>query len=78
MNLLAYFFLLMKGIIYGVTPYFTGELSHSCDVLDLLALRFLLSFCAMWLLKSLKIIKIGVGIKHFVTKAHRIPKLPSA
>lgn len=75
MNLLAYLFLLMKGVIYGLTPYFTGELSKSCDVIDILALRFLLSLCTMWLLKSLKIIKINVGIKNFIKKEHRLPNL---
>ena len=71
MNILAYIFLLSKSIIYGSTPYFTGQLSASCDVLDILALRFLLSFFAMWTLKSLKIIKISVGIKDFVKKSDK-------
>ncbi len=75
MNLLAYIFLLIKGIIYGSTPYFTGELSQSCDIFDLLALRFLLSLCTMWLLKSFKILKIEVGIKNFVKKESRLPNL---
>ena len=75
MNLLAYLFLFIKGVIYGSTPYFTGELSESCDVLDILALRFLLSLGAMWLLKSLKIIRIDVGIKNFIKKEHRLPNL---
>ena len=75
MNLIAYLFLLMKGIIYGLTPYFTGELSKSYDVIDILALRFLLSFFAMWLLKSLKIVKVDVGIKNFIKKEHRLPNL---
>lgn len=75
MNLLAYLFLLAKSIIYGSTPFFTGALSQSCDVLDILALRFLLSLGAMWILKSLKIIKISVGIKNFIRKEHRLPDL---
>ena len=73
MSLLAYPFLLLKSIIYGSTPYFTGELSESCDVLDILALRFLLSLVAMWLLKSLRIIKIDVGVKNLLRKEHRPP-----
>lgn len=75
MNLLAYLFLFLKGVIYGSTPYFTGALSKSCDVLDILALRFLLSLCVMWLLKSVKLIKIDVGIKNFIKKEHRLPKI---
>ena len=75
MNLLAYLFLLLKGIIYGSTPYFTGELSDAFDVLDILALRFLLSLFAMWLLKSLKIIKVNVGVKNFIKRENRLPGL---
>lgn len=71
MNLLAYLFLLLKSIIYGSTPFFTGKLYENCDVLDILALRFLLSLAAMWLLKTLKIIKVGVGIRTFVKKDSR-------
>lgn len=73
--MLAYLFLFLKGVIYGSTPFFTGELSESCDVLDILALRFLLSLAAMWLLKSLKIIKVNVGLKNFIKKEHRLPNL---
>ena len=75
MNILAYLFLFVKGVIYGLTPFFTIELSRSYDVLDILALRFLLSLGAMWLLKTLKVIKINVGIKNFITKKHRLPNL---
>lgn len=75
MNLLAYLFLFLKSLIYGSTPYFTGELSDSCDVLDILALRFLLSLCVLWILKSLKIIKVQVGVKNFIKKEHRLPGL---
>ncbi len=73
MNFLAYFFLLAKSIIYGLTPYFTTELSESYDVLDILALRFLLSLVAMWLLKTLKVIKIEVGVKNFIKKSTAYP-----
>ena len=75
MNLLAYLFLLLKSVIYGSTPYFTGELSESCDVLDILALRFLLSLFAMWLLKVTGIIRVNVGLRSIIKKAHRPPNL---
>ena len=75
MYIFAYLFLLSKGIIYGLTPYFTGELSKSYDVLDILALRFLLSFVAMWLLKTFKVVKINVGVKNFIKKGERLPNL---
>ena len=75
MNLLAYLFLLLKSVIYGSTPYFTGELSRTCDVLDILALRFLLSLFAMWLLKATGVIKVKVGLRSIIRKAHRPPNL---
>ena len=75
MNFIAYLFLLLKGVIYGLTPFFTIELSKSCDVLDILALRFLLSLFVMWLLKKLGVVKISIGIKNFVTKKHRLPNI---
>ena len=75
MYIIAYLFLLSKGIIYGLTPYFTGELSKAYDVLDILALRFLLSLVAMWILKNLKVVKINVGVKNFIKKEHRLPNM---
>ena len=48
MNFLAYLFALLKSVIYGTTYLFTGNLTETVDVLDVLALRFLLSmlvFC---------------------------------
>ncbi len=65
MSFLAYIFSFLKSVIYGCTIFFTGELTESTDVLDVLALRFLMSFAFMWLLKAVRIIKISVGIKDF-------------
>lgn len=73
MNVLAYLFVILKSIIYGTTPFFTIELTKSCDTLDVLALRFLLSFVVMWVLKSLKIIKIDVGARDMLLKTERRP-----
>lgn len=73
MNFLAYLFLILKSVIYGTTPFFTIELSKSCDTLDILALRFLLSFVVMWLLKTLKIIKIDVGARDLLLRTERRP-----
>ena len=77
MNFLAYVFVLMKGIVYGTTPFFTIELSHSCDTLDILALRFLLSLCVMWVLKSFKIIKVSVGVRDILLCTERRPFMKS-
>ena len=46
-----------KNIIYGSSVFFTGALSASVDVLDILSLRFLMSFLVLFLLKVTKILK---------------------
>ncbi len=73
MNFLAYFCAVMKCVIYGSTIFFTSKLTENIDVLDLLALRFLLSFVCMWILKVTKIWKINVGIKDIFKKSERSP-----
>jgi len=70
-NLLACLFAFLKSVIYGSSVYFTAELVASTDVLDILALRFLLSFAAMWLLKVTKLVHIRVGVKDFLRKNDR-------
>ena len=75
MNLLAYLCALLKGVIYGSTVFFTGKLNESVDVLDILALRFLLSFTVMWLLKVTRVIRINVGMKNFLQKEKRLPQI---
>lgn len=75
MNFFAYLCALLKGVIYGSTVFFTGKLTESTDVLDVLALRFLLSFIVMWLLKVTRIIKINVGVKNFIKKSERLPNM---
>ncbi len=73
---LALLFLLLKNVIYGATVFFTGELSASVDVLDILALRFLMSFAALFVLKQMKILKIRVGVRDIFrpTELHRYIK----
>ena len=75
MNLLAYLCAILKSFIFGSTFFFTGRLTDSVDVLDVLALRFLLSFVVLWLLKTTRIIKIDVGIKTFMKTDDRRPFL---
>ena len=75
MKLLAYAFAVLKGCIYGSTVFFTGKLTESTDFLDVLALRFLLSFFVMWFLKTTRILKIKVGVKDFFVKNERTPFL---
>ncbi len=75
MNILAYFSAIGKCIIYGSTPFFTGSLSDNMDVLDLLSLRFLLSLLVLWLFKSVKLVKINIGVRDIFTKNERTPHI---
>ena len=75
MNILGYLSAIGKCIIYGTTPFFTGNLSKNMDVLDLLSLRFLLSFVVFFLLKNLKILKIDLKIKDIFVKNDRTPHI---
>lgn len=71
MNLLAYFAAILKSVIYGSTVFFTGRLTETVDVLDILALRFLLSFVVIWLFKVTHIFKIRVRVKDLFVKNER-------
>ena len=71
MVFLAYLFTVLKNVIYGTSVYFTGSLSENVDVLDILAIRFLISFIVLYLLKVFKIVKINVGIKDVCGKTKR-------
>ena len=71
MVFLAYLFTILKYVIYGTSVFFTGSLSENVDVLDILALRFLISFIVLYFLKIFKIIKINVGIKDIFKKTER-------
>ena len=68
---IAYLFAVLKNVIYGTTIFFTGELTQSLDVLDLLALRFLLSFAVFYLLKITRVARIEVGVKDCFGKSPR-------
>jgi len=68
MSFIVYSFAVLKSVIYGLSVFFTGNLTSSVDVLDVLALRFILSFAVLWILKILRIVKINIGIKDFVKK----------
>lgn len=77
MTFLAYLFTVLKNMVYGCSVFFTSHLSANVDVLDILALRFLMSFVVMWLLKVTKAVKIEVGIKDLFKKNERSPYLSS-
>jgi len=77
MTFLAYLFAVLKSVIYGTSVFFTGTLSENVDVLDILAIRFLISFLVLYLLKIFKIVKIDVGIKDVFGKTERSGYLKS-
>lgn len=71
MNILVYLAVILKNSIYGASVFFTGNLSNSMDEFDILALRFLMSFVVLWILKTLKIIKISVELKELIGFSNR-------
>ena len=72
MTALAYLLTFLKNAIYGTTNYFTKGLNaNDVDAIDILALRFLLSFVVLWLLKTIRLIKIDVGIKDVFKKTEK-------
>lgn len=73
MNFIAYLFAILKSVIYGSTIFFTGSLTESVDVLDILALRFLMSFVVIWLLKLTRIVRIDINIRDIFKKNERTP-----
>lgn len=68
MNLIVFICCLVRNIIYGSSVLFTGKLTDTVNVFDVLALRFLMSFIVLWLLKSTKLLNIKVGIKELLGK----------
>lgn len=74
---MVYIIAFLKYVIYGTSVFFISELESSTSVLDVLALRFLMSFVFMWLLKTTGIIKIKIGAKDFFVKNERTPFIKS-
>ena len=67
---------LVRNVIYGSSVLFTGKLTETVDVLDILALRFLMSFVVLWILKVTKILNIKVGMKEMLGKAENGDRKP--
>ena len=70
--LLAFF----KYVIYGSSVFFTSSINENADVLDILALRFLMSLVVMWLLKTTRVIKMDFGVKEIFKKGSRRQFIP--
>ena len=77
MNILPYLSALGNYVIYGSSVFFTGELNRSTDVPDILALRFLMSFLVMWLLKVSGVVKLRIGFRVVVRSWHHEPLIKS-
>lgn len=75
MGFFVYILAFLKNAIYGMSVFFVGDLTEKVDFLDVLSLRYLLSFVVLWLFKNLKIFRIEVGIKDFFVKNERTPYL---
>ena len=73
MSILVYLCGILKSVIYGSSVFFTGKLTETVDILDILALRFLMSFVVFWLLKVTGVVKIRVGAADFIKKERRMP-----
>ena len=73
---MPYILAFLKYVIYGSTVFFTGELEKSVSVIDVLALRFLMSFVFLWLLKTTCILKIKFGAREILHKGERRRFLP--
>ena len=68
---LAYLFTILKNVIYGASVFFTSSLSNSTDVLDLVSLRYLMSFAVLFLLKVTGVLKIKVGLRDIFKPTER-------
>ncbi len=77
MSFLVFLFITLKSVIYGLSIFFTGNLIESVDVLDILALRFLVSFVALWVLKVTRVLRIEVGVRDIFRRTERTPFIGS-
>ena len=71
MDFIIYSFAILKNVIYGSSIFFTSRLTDNVDVLDVLALRFLMSFAAMLILKLTRLVKVDISIKDIMRPGKR-------
>lgn len=77
MGIIVIILITLKSIIFGLSIFFTGTLLEQVDVLDVLALRFLMSFVAIWLLKVTRVLRIEVGVRDIFRRTERTPYIRS-
>ena len=75
MSFLVFLCAVLKNTIYGLSVFFVGSLTDNVDVLDVLALRYIISFAALTLLRAFKVIKIRVRFKDFFDKKSGVSDL---
>ena len=75
MSFLVFLCAVFKNTIYGLSVFFVGSLTDNVDVLDVLALRYIISFAALTLLRAFKVIKIRVRFKDFFDKKSGVSDL---
>ena len=71
LDFVIYSFAVLKNVIYGISVFFTSNLTENVDVLDVLALRYLMSFAALLLLKVTGLVKMNISLKDFSKKSSR-------
>lgn len=69
LDFIIYGFAVLKNVIYGSSIFFTSRLTKNVDVLDVLALRFLMSFSVLLLLKLSGLVKMNISLKDFSKKS---------
>ncbi|MBR4173614.1 MAG: hypothetical protein IKR46_04495, partial [Clostridia bacterium] len=69
MDFIIYGFAILKNVIYGSSIFFTSRLTENVDVLDILALRFLMSFAVLFLLKVTGLVKMNISLRDFSKKS---------
>ena len=69
LDFIIYGFAILKNVIYGSSIFFTSRLTQNVDVLDILALRFLMSFAVFLLLKVTGLVKMNISLKDFSKKS---------
>ena len=71
MDFVIYGFAILKNVIYGSSIFFTSRLTDNVDVLDVLALRFLMSFLALLFLKLTGLVKMNISLRDFSKKSEK-------
>ena len=74
MEILAVLCITLKSIIYGSSIFFTGKLTESTNVFDVLAIRFLITVTVLFLLKKSRILKINVNMGELIKEKSSLAK----